>query len=137
MKLKELLNKKLKGGEGLKKLIKKESKDEDIDIFSIDNLTEESIMENLDAIREKISFYRAYPDLFVDDIKSADSVFEFRFSQRVFLRTVMRHKFVYMTATRGYSKSFLSMMALMLKAILYPGSKLFVTTGGNLEIADY
>ena len=35
---------------------------------------------------------------------------------------------------RAYSKSFLSMMALMLRCILYPGSELFVTTGGKFNL---
>ncbi len=37
----------------------------------------------------------------------------------------------------AYSKSFLSMMVLMLRAILYPNSLLFVTTGGKLLIIIY
>nr|DAO44925.1 MAG TPA: Terminase large subunit [Caudoviricetes sp.] len=31
----------------------------------------------------------------------------------------------------AYSKSFLSVLTLMIKAILYPGAKLFVTAGGK------
>ena len=34
------------------------------------------------------------------------------------------------------SKSFLSIMALMLKAILYPGCELFITTGGKEQAAS-
>ena len=36
----------------------------------------------------------------------------------------------------AYSKSFLSMLVLMLRAILYPGSHLFVTTGGKEQAAS-
>lgn len=36
----------------------------------------------------------------------------------------------------AYSKSFLSMMALMLRCILYPGAQLFVTTGGKQQAAS-
>lgn len=43
----------------------------------------------------------------------------------------MRHRYVYMTLPRGSSKSFLSMLILMLRCILYPGSEMFVTTGGE------
>jgi hypothetical protein len=59
--------------------------------------------------------------------------FHFMFYQRIFLRIVMRHRYVYATFPRAYSKSFLSMMALILRCILYPGSDLFVTTGGRLN----
>lgn len=34
-----------------------------------------------------------------------------------------------------FSKSFLAIMGLMLKAILFPGSKVFVTTGGKEQAA--
>lgn len=97
-----------------------------------EEVSEERLRANLDNIRKQIAFYREYPDLFVDAIKGPDSTFNFRFTQRIFLRCIMRHRFVYCTFTRGFSKSFLAIMGLMLKAILFPGSKVFVTTGGKL-----
>ena len=48
----------------------------------------------------------------------------------------MRHRYVYATFPRAYSKSFLSMMVLMLRCILYPGAELFVTTGGKEQAAS-
>lgn len=78
-----------------------------------------------------IAFFRWYPDLFVDFAKGPDSTFKFLTYQRVFLRCVMRHRFVYATFPRAYSKSFLSVMALMLRCTFYPNSHLFVTTGGK------
>ena len=97
-------------------------------------LSEERIREQLDSLRSLIAFYREYPDLFIDDLlKDANPHnFHFYFYQRIFLRVVMRHRYVYATFPRAYSKSFLSMLVLMLRAILYPGSHLFVTTGGKL-----
>jgi hypothetical protein len=89
----------------------------------------------LDDLRAEIAFYREYPDLFVDDIKGPDCTFKFRFTQRIFLRCIMRHRYVYCVFTRGFSKSFLAIMGLMLKAILFPGSKVFVTTGGKEQAA--
>lgn len=87
-------------------------------------------------IRKCIAFYREYPDIFIDDIKGPDCNFRFYFYQRVFLRIVMRHRKVYATFPRAYSKSFLSMMALMLRCILYPGCELFITTGGKEQAAS-
>lgn len=98
------------------------------------NVTEQRLDKNLDEIRSLIAFYRQYPDIFVDFMKGPNSSFEFYFYQRIFLRIVMRHRFVYATFPRAYSKSFLSMMALMLRCILYPNSHLFVTTGGKFII---
>ena len=100
-----------------------------------EEISEERLRDNLDALRERVSYYREYPDVFVDDIKGPDCPFKFRFTQRIFLRAIMRHKFVYCVFTRGFSKSFLAIMGLMLKAILFPGSKVFVTTGGKEQAA--
>lgn len=100
-----------------------------------EEISEARLIENIDAIRKQISFYREYPDIFVDDIKGPDCTFKFRFTQRIFLRAIMRHRYVYCVFTRGFSKSFLAIMGLMLKAILFPGSKVFVTTGGKEQAA--
>jgi len=95
-------------------------------------LSEERLKEQLDSLRNLISFYREYPDYLVDHMKGPNSTFKFYFYQRIFLRVVMRHRYVYATFPRAFSKSFLSMMVLMLRCILYPNSQLFVTTGGKL-----
>ena len=100
------------------------------------DMTEERIQQNMMDIRQLISFFRWYPDLFIDFIKGPDSTFNFFFYQRVFLRAVMRHRYTYATFPRAYSKSFLSMMALMIKCVLYPGSHEFVTTGGKEQAAS-
>ena len=99
-------------------------------------LSEERIRAAMPEIRKSIAFYREYPDLFVDFIKGPDSNFKFYFYQRIFLRVVMRHRKVYATFPRAYSKSFLSMMVLMLRCILYPGCELFITTGGKEQAAS-
>ena len=99
-------------------------------------LSEERIRAAMPEIRKSIAFYREYPDLFVDFVKGPDSNFKFYFYQRIFLRVVMRHRKVYATFPRAYSKSFLSMMVLMLRCILYPGSELFITTGGKEQAAS-
>ena len=99
-------------------------------------LSEERIRACMSEVRKCIAFYREYPDIFIDDIKGPDCNFKFYFYQRVFLRIVMRHRKVYATFPRAYSKSFLSMMALMLRCILYPGCELFITTGGKEQAAS-
>lgn len=47
----------------------------------------------------------------------------------------MRHQYVYAVFPRAYSKSFLSIMTLMIRCILYPKCKLFVTSGGKEQAA--
>ena len=99
-------------------------------------LSEERLLSQLDNLRYLISFFRKYPDLLIDYMKGPESTFQFYFYQRIFLRIVMRHRYVYATFPRAYSKSFLSMMALMLRCMLYPGAQLFVTTGGKQQAAS-
>lgn len=99
-------------------------------------ISQERLNQNIDQIRKLIAFFKWYPDLFVDYIKGPDSNFKFLFYQRVFLRSVMRHRYVYATFPRAYSKSFLSVMALMLRCTFYPNSHLFVTTGGKEQAAS-
>ena len=99
-------------------------------------LCEERLKAQLPHLRNMTAFFREYPDLLVDYMKGPDSTFQFYFYQRVFIRIVMRHRYVYATFPRAYSKSFLSMMVLMLRCILYPNSHLFVTTGGKEQAAS-
>ena len=99
-------------------------------------ISEQRLTQDMDKLRDLIAFFREYPDIFVDFIKGKDSTFNFLFYQRIFLRIVMRHRYVYATFPRAYSKSFLSMMALMIRCILYPNSHLFVTTGGKEQAAS-
>ena len=99
-------------------------------------LSEERLSAQIGHIRKLIAFWREYPDLFIDFIKGENSSFHFYFYQRIFIRVVMRHRYVYSTFPRAYSKSFLSMMVLMLRCILYPGAEMFVTTGGKEQAAS-
>lgn len=94
-------------------------------------LTRDKIAEHLDIYREQIAFWRQYPDLFVDYLCSLNpnNTFHFYFYQRMFLRAIMRHRYVYGTFVRAWSKSFMAVLSLMLKAILFPGAKLFVASG--------
>ena len=99
-------------------------------------LTEERMDAQIDNYRKMIAFFRAYPDLFIDFIKGPDCKFNFLHYQRSFLRATLRYRYVYATYPRGFSKSFLSMLSLMIKCILYPGVHLAVTTAGKQQAAQ-
>ena len=100
-------------------------------------VSEERIHQIIPEARKYIAFWREYPDLFVDFLLQMGNPqdFKFYFYQRVFLRVAMRHQYVYAVFPRAYSKSFLSMMILMIRCILYPRCKLFVTSGGKEQAA--
>ena len=100
-------------------------------------LSEERVNAIVPEARKYIAFWREYPDLFVDFLLTCGNPqnFKFYFYQRVFLRAAMRHQYMYAVFPRAYSKSFLSMMVLMIRCVLYPKCKLFVTSGGKEQAA--
>ena len=105
-------------------------------------ISQERVEAVLPIIRQYVAFWREYPDIFIDFLvrgnrtEPKEGEFQFYFYQRVFLRCVMRYQYVYAVFPRAYSKSFLSVMALMIRCILYPGAHLFVTSGGKEQGAS-
>ena len=104
-------------------------------------ISEERIEPLKPILRQYIAYWREYPDMFIDFLQTGDngeipdSGLHFYFYQRVFLRAAIRYKYVYMVFPRAYSKSFLSVLTLMIRCILYPRSKLFVASGGKEQSA--
>lgn len=100
-------------------------------------ITEERIKAIMPYLREYIAFWREYPDIFIDFMCGNNPEnFKLFFYQRVFLRAAIRHRYFYATFPRAFSKSFLSMLILMTRCILFPGSHAFVTTGGKEQAAS-
>ena len=118
----------------LKDIIQASSRKKELDSDAI----KEEVHNYLTEYRELIAYWRVYPDKLVDYYLSLGNPYNFKFIfyQRLFLRALFRHKYVYATFVRAWSKSFMSVMALMLKAILYPGAKLFTVGGGKQQSAE-
>lgn len=100
-------------------------------------ISEQSIKNNLEQYQQIIAYWRIYPDKFVDYLCSLNpkNTFKFYFFQRLYLRIAMRYRTVYAVFSRGFSKSFLAVLCLMLKAILYPGAKLATAADGKAQSA--
>jgi hypothetical protein len=64
-------------------------------------ITENMVHNNLDGIADLLSFYREYPDLFLDTLKPKDSPFNFFFYQRILLRQSIRHRYYFGTFPRA------------------------------------
>ena len=86
--------------------------------------TTKNINEMLPDFAEMLAYFQVYPDRFLDYILDKDSTFKLYPFQRVFLRIMARYKKVYITATRGTSKSFLNILSMYLKCIFFPNIKL-------------
>ena len=89
-------------------------------------LTEERIENNRKLYEKYCQFFSAYPDLFCDLITPAGSNFSLFFYQRIFLRAIMRFQQVYTIACRAFSKSFISILGMILQCIFIPGTKRFI-----------
>lgn len=72
-------------------------------------------------LKEYMDYFIQYPDCFLDMIKPVDSNFNLFFYQRMVLRAIMRYKDVYIVACRAFSKSFISILGIMLQCIFMPG----------------
>lgn len=78
-----------------------------------------------------LNFFTVYPDIFIDYITPSDSNFELFFYQRIFLRACMRYRYNYCVAPRAFSKSFISILAMYLRCVFLPGSKVFICAPGK------
>lgn len=84
-------------------------------------------IEKYRQLYEKVcQFFSAYPDLYIDMITPADSEMTLFFYQRIFLRSLMRFKQVGIIAPRAFSKTFISVLGIILQCIFMPKSKRFI-----------
>jgi hypothetical protein len=94
---------------------------------------DKGIMLNKKRVEEKwgvytkwMNYFTAYPDKFVELITPAESNFKLFFYQKIFLRACLRYRYHYCTAPRAFSKTFISILGMLLKCIFQPGSKCFI-----------
>lgn len=99
-------------------------------------LNEDYLQKNFDNIGDMLSIFSAYPDIFLDFISPADSSFELFFYQRITLRALMRYRDVYITAPRAFSKSFITILGLILQCIFIPGTKRFICAPNKNQSAQ-
>lgn len=87
-------------------------------------------------LREKMEYYTAYPDMFLDEIKPEDENFTLFFYQRITLRALMRYKEIFVTAPRAFSKSFMTILALILQCVFMPRTKRFICAPNKNQSAQ-
>ena len=99
-------------------------------------LNEFYLEENKLNIGDAMSIFTAYPDVYLDLIKPQDSSFTLFFYQRITLRALMRFKDIYVTAPRAFSKSFITILAMILQCIFIPGTKRFICAPNKTQAAQ-
>lgn len=125
----------VKDVEALEGAIKKYYRD-DVEVEKGIVLTEEYLIRHEEFFKKMMEFFSAYPDLYLDTIKPVDETFTLFFYQRIVLRAVMRYKEIYITAPRAFSKSFITILAMMLQCIFMPGTKRFICAPGKGQSAQ-
>lgn len=99
-------------------------------------INEDFLNKNFDFLSDILSIWTAYPDIYLDLIKPEDSNFELFFYQRITLRAIMRYKDIYITAPRAFSKSFITILGLILQCIFTPGTKRFICAPNKIQSAQ-
>ena len=99
-------------------------------------LNEYYLEDNLKHIGDAMSIFTAYPDIYLDLIKPQDSSFGLFFDQRITLRALMRFKDIDVTAPRAFSKSFITILAMILQCIFIPGTKRFICAPNKTQAAQ-
>ena len=117
--------------EGLQKIMRN-----GVEIEKGVTLTMPYLEQNRDKFENYMDLFTAYPDVFLDVIKPMDSSFELFFYQRITLRALMRYKDIFVTAPRAFSKSFITILGLMLQCIFMPGTKRFICAPNKNQSAQ-
>lgn len=69
-----------------------------------------------------ISYWRAFPDRFLDLVESPDADFTLALPQRLILRAMFHYAICDTTSSRGFGKTYLEVLQAMAKGVLYPGT---------------
>ena len=104
-------------------------------------LTKEFLDSNQELFTSYLNYWLLYPDLFLDAIQPEEDKKNFHlfFYQRIALRASMRYRYHYWTATRATSKSFSAYLSSVVRAVLLPGSNIFISSdvkGTVIKIAE-
>ena len=93
-------------------------------------LTKQFLDDNQALFTSYLNYWLLYPDLFLDAIQPEDDKKHFHlfFYQRIALRASMRYRYHYWTATRATSKSFTAYLSSVVRAVLLPGSNIFISS---------
>lgn len=100
-----------------------------IEIIKGVSVSEDKLISLEPLLQKYLNLFTAYPDIYVDKIlRPAASNFSLFFYQVIFLRACLRYRYVYVVACRAFSKTFISVLALILECIFRPGAKIFMAS---------
>lgn len=71
-----------------------------------------------------ISFFRFYPDFFLDLIRAKDAQYGLELPQRIMFRVQARYNLTYITGARGITKTFVTVLSKEHDGVFYPREKI-------------
>ena len=83
-----------------------------------------------------ISYWRFYPDKFLDMMEGESTKYELQLIQRIFIRAILRYQMVFDTASRGTTKSFCMIGGKEAEGVLYPGVDTQYAGPSKEQLAD-
>lgn len=100
-------------------------------------ITQADLVRLEDKLKEKFTFWTAYPDLWADEVLIQEgSAFSWKFYQRIMDRQMARVPLNHDTGARGVSKTFSVFFDLFHKAIFRPGSVWAFAAPGKAQAAQ-
>jgi ribonucleoside-diphosphate reductase alpha chain len=102
--------------------------------------TEKEKAFDYDALNQRsaallVSFYRYYPDLFFDLIRSKNAKYKLELPQRIMMRIFARYRNVYITGSRGLTKTFTLVASKQHDGMFFPGEKIRYTAPSQKQSA--
>lgn len=91
---------------------------------------------DLDSWGVLITYFRQYPDRFLDLIESENADFTLAFPQRMYLRAFVRFEDYFLTAGRGSTKTYTGFLGMMLVGVFYPGEKMRYISPSYVQSAE-
>ena len=92
--------------------------------------------ENLDKYVKLASWINWYPDLFLDLMTPEEGGIKLHVDQRIYLRCILRFFSVYGVFPRGWSKTYLEVLAMFVVAIRFPAIELALTAQTKENAAE-
>ena len=83
-----------------------------------------------------ISYWRYYPDKFLDMMEGPSTKYELQLIQRIIIRAVLRYSQVFDSASRGTTKSFCMLSSKEVEGLLYPGVDTQYVGPSKEQLAD-
>ena len=93
-------------------------------------LTKQFLDDNQELFVKYLNLWILYPDIMLDMLQDTEDAKHWHLQpfQRIALRASMRYRYHFWTATRATSKSFTAYLSALVKAILLPGSVIFIAS---------